>query len=88
MNNQDFQIQQLELFAEMNTHVGILPEFSESEELFLLSGEISAFKANHEMTVPLWLALLLKKQQKCKILPLFWMNEKHLQELYAAEHKD
>lgn len=68
----DFRVEQLELFAEMNTEVSILPSFNDSE-IYLISGEIRGFQANHETTVPLWMALILKRQQKCKILPLFWM---------------
>ena len=73
MQNRDFKVEQLELFAEMTTQVGISPFFSD-DGIYLLSGEINAFKASIETSVPLWLALLLKKQQKCKILPLFWLN--------------
>lgn len=62
--SEDFTIEQLELFSELTIHVGITPSFSD-EELHLLSGDISEFKANIEKTVPLWLALLFKKQQKC-----------------------
>ena len=73
MYNADFKVEQLELFAEMTTQVAINP-FLNDQEIYLMSGEIDALKANQEITVPLWLALLLKRQQKCKILPLYWLN--------------
>jgi GINS complex subunit 2 len=52
------------------------------EEIFLLSGEIRKLRANYEQTVPLWFALMLKKQQKCQILAPYWMTETELQALY------
>ena len=71
--NSDFSIQSLELFSELTTRIGILPTFKD-DEMYLLTGNTSEFKPKHETTVPLWLALMLKKQQKCKIMPPFWMK--------------
>ena len=45
MYNSDFKVEQLELFAEMTTQVGINPFFND-QEIYLLSGEINALKAN------------------------------------------
>ncbi|KAJ2955530.1 hypothetical protein NQZ79_g8481 [Umbelopsis isabellina] len=35
--------------------------------------------------VPLWLALALKKNRKCTIVPPDWLNKEHLQELLQQE---
>lgn len=71
----------------MTTRIGILPSFEDSE-IYLLTGKINEFKANHETTVPLWLALLLKRQQKCKIIPPFWMKESLLIDLNNSENSN
>lgn len=42
---QDFSLAQLELFAELEAIVIIIPSF-EDEQLFLLSGETQNFKPN------------------------------------------
>jgi GINS complex subunit 2 len=36
-------------------------------------------------TVPLWLALLLKKQHKCNIVPPDWLSHEYLEKLLREE---
>lgn len=60
-NSMDFSLSQLQLMVEMSYKIAILPSFN-SDEFYLLSGKVRDIKANHEATVPLWLALFLKKK--------------------------
>lgn len=39
----------------------------------------------NRIQVPIWLALILKAQRKCNIVPPEWLNLKKLQELYQFE---
>lgn len=39
----------------------------------------------NRIQVPIWLALILKAQRKCNIVPPEWLNLKKLQELYKFE---
>ncbi|ANB14948.1 Psf2p [Sugiyamaella lignohabitans] len=38
-----------------------------------------------QMQVPLWLALILKKQARCKIVMPSWLEEEHLRQVYERE---
>lgn len=64
--------------------VSIVPNFSFGI-IHLISGSIGPFKAGMPVKVPIWLALGLKQQQKCRIIPLEWMNSETLAELYETE---
>ncbi len=36
------------------------------------------FQANHQVNVPIWLAILLKREKKCDILPPAWLKKDRL----------
>lgn len=38
-------------------------------------------------SVPLWLAIHLRKQQKCRIVPPTWMDKEVLDEIKEAEKR-
>lgn len=64
--------------------VGVVPNFS-FEPLHLISGSIGPFRAGMPTYVPLWLAIHLRKQHKCRIVPPNWMNLEVLEELKEQE---
>lgn len=76
-------IAQIEFMSE-KTNVGIIPNFS-NDALHLISGGIGPFRAGHPVHVPLWVAIHLRKQQKCRIVPPIWMNVDDLTEIKEEE---
>mmetsp|Transcript_8205 Transcript_8205/g.15199 ORF Transcript_8205/g.15199 Transcript_8205/m.15199 type:complete len:265 (+) Transcript_8205:410-1204(+) len=72
-----------ELLAE-NILVSIVPNFEE-EQLNLVSGTYGPFYAQTQVEVPLWLAVALKRQQKCQIRCPDWMTAGNLLSKKKAE---
>lgn len=64
--------------------VSIVPTFN-SDVISLISGDVGPFRASIPVLVPIWLAVNLKKQQKCKILPPDWMDADTLEALKNIE---
>lgn len=58
--------------------VQILPNFDLTQleliSVLLTQGTFGPFEANIPVTVPLWLAVFLKKRHKCRIIPPEWMD--------------
>lgn len=42
----------------------------------------------HIFTVPLWIAIHLRKQQKCRIVPPTWMDKDILEEIKETEKRN
>lgn len=73
-------------FLAENCPIVIKPHFSSgNQNLELLSGQIGPIKAAHNVSVPLWVALSLKKQRKCSILKPEWMHVENLEKLKTLE---
>lgn len=53
--------------------VTIIPSFT-FDQIHLISGSIGPFKAGLPTKVPIWLAVNLKQQQKCRIVSQEWMD--------------
>ncbi|XP_076183282.1 DNA replication complex GINS protein PSF2-like protein isoform X2 [Ptiloglossa arizonensis] len=64
--------------------VTIVPNFS-FDTIHLISGSIGPFRAGLPAQVPIWLAVNLKQQQKCRILGQDWMNTDDLNEVKEEE---
>ncbi|XP_014231798.1 probable DNA replication complex GINS protein PSF2 [Trichogramma pretiosum] len=64
--------------------VSIVPHFNYSI-IHLISGPVGPFRANLPVKVPIWLALQLKQQQKCRIVAQDWMDAENLNELIEKE---
>ncbi|KAL1407721.1 DNA replication protein psf2 [Vanrija albida] len=64
--------------------VDIVPRFSMSR-VRLLSGTYGPFTPPSRASVPLWLALSLKRKSKCRIVPPDWLQVEKLQELLKQE---
>ncbi|KAH7031296.1 DNA replication complex GINS protein PSF2 [Microdochium trichocladiopsis] len=55
------------------------------EPIDLLSGETPALRPPHRAHIPLWLALLLKKQRRANIVPPPWLHPASLQDIVNYE---
>ncbi|KAB0794749.1 hypothetical protein PPYR_11588 [Photinus pyralis] len=64
--------------------ISIIPTFN-SSTIHLVSGDIGPFRASLPVNVPLWVAVNLKQQRKCKIQPPDWMDVEQLELLKEAE---
>uniref|UniRef100_A0A1B0A5Y2 DNA replication complex GINS protein PSF2 n=1 Tax=Glossina pallidipes TaxID=7398 RepID=A0A1B0A5Y2_GLOPL len=73
-------------FIGENSLIGVIPNFS-FEPLHLISGSLGPFRAGMPVHVPLWLAIHLRKHQKCRIVPPEWMDIELLEEIKEAEKK-
>lgn len=76
---------ELEFIGEKTT-IGVIPNFT-IDPIHLISGSIGPFKAGLPVHVPLWLAIHMKKQQKCRIVPPTWMEVDLLEEICEEEKR-
>ena len=60
-------------FLAEETIINITPEFDHSE-LHFIRGKYGPFVSNFDVDVPLWLAIALRKQGKCRIAIPDWMT--------------
>jgi GINS complex subunit 2 len=67
--------------------IGIIPNFN-NQPLHLICNSVGPFRAGLPMHVPLWLAIHLKRQQKCRIVPPIWMDRDLLEDLKEAEKRE
>ncbi|OQR69018.1 DNA replication complex GINS protein PSF2-like [Tropilaelaps mercedesae] len=74
---------EVEFIAECYT-VQIVPKFNHPA-IHLISGDLGPFMAGMPIPVPLWVALSLRQQHKCRILPPEWMNIADLERLKQEE---
>lgn len=75
--------EEVEFLAE-NEIVSILPSFT-SSEYNLISGDVGPFRAGLPVNVPLWMAIILKKQNTCRIIPPDWMDVEKLEQIKENE---
>lgn len=64
--------------------VTIIPTFN-SGVIHLISGDVGPFRASLPVRVPLWMAINLKQQQKCKIQQPDWMEVDKLESVKEGE---
>ncbi|KAF5298065.1 hypothetical protein FQA39_LY11833, partial [Lamprigera yunnana] len=64
--------------------VSIIPTFN-SSAIHLVSGDVGPFRAGLPVKVPLWIAVNLKRQRKCKLQPPDWMDVAQLHVLKDEE---
>lgn len=55
--------------------VEIIPSFKYAKKLTLISGDFGPFVPSIPIKVPLWMALNLKRQQKCSVIIPKWVIE-------------
>ncbi|XP_045542941.1 probable DNA replication complex GINS protein PSF2 [Papilio machaon] len=73
-------------FIGENRIVSIIPNFSH-DKIFLICGEFGPFRAGLPMNVPLWLGVMLKQKQKCRIVAPDWMDIEVLENIKEEEKK-
>lgn len=76
---------ELEFIGE-DSIIGVIPNFT-FEPIHLISGSIGPFRAGMPVRVPLWLAVHLRKQQKCRIVPPEWMDIEKLEDIKEEEKR-
>ncbi|KAI8434657.1 hypothetical protein MSG28_003190 [Choristoneura fumiferana] len=73
-------------FIGENRVVSIIPNFT-YEKIYLICGEFGPFRAGLPMNVPLWLAVMLKQKQKCRMVPPDWMDIEVLENIKEEEKR-
>ncbi|XP_030746909.1 probable DNA replication complex GINS protein PSF2 [Sitophilus oryzae] len=64
--------------------IEIVPTFN-SAPIYFIGGDVGPFRASIPLRVPLWVAVHLKQQQQCKIIPPDWMDLEKLENLKEEE---
>lgn len=77
---------EMEFIAE-NYLVEIIPNFHE-EKIALISGTYGPFKPNRKIRLPLWLAVKLRKNGKCNIIPPQNLDNNSLKMILEHEKKE
>lgn len=71
-------------FVGEKEYITIIPTFN-STVVHLISGDVGPFRASLPVRVPLWMAISLKQQQKCKIVGPDWMEVEKLEDVKEDE---
>ncbi|KAJ5067524.1 DNA replication complex gins protein psf2 [Anaeramoeba ignava] len=74
-------------FQAQNELISIIPNF-ESKQLKFIQGTFGPFIPSVPCNVPLWMALSLKKQQKCQIKPPLWLDVQKLTHKLKEENEN
>ncbi|KAK9460792.1 uncharacterized protein V1516DRAFT_677668 [Lipomyces oligophaga] len=74
-------------FLAEDSVVTIIPRQNVSS-IELIGGEMSSLRTMRRVEVPIWIAMILKKQSRCNIIMPEWLNEKRLLEAYDSEARD
>ncbi|KAL1917304.1 uncharacterized protein VTP21DRAFT_4960 [Calcarisporiella thermophila] len=80
-----FSPYEIEFLAE-NELIDILPSYK-MDPLHLICGTYGPFQPPKRTQVPLWLALTLKKHQKCSIIPPEWLTIEYLEKTLEEERE-
>ncbi|XP_028142545.1 DNA replication complex GINS protein PSF2 [Diabrotica virgifera virgifera] len=75
--------EEIEFLAEKE-YITIIPTFNNAV-IHLITGDVGPFRASIPTRVPLWMAVTLKQQQRCKIQPPDWMTVEKLEEIKEDE---
>jgi len=81
-----FTSAEIEFMAEETT-IKMVPKFTHGV-LHFISGDFGPFEPQLPVDVPLWLAIQLRRQQHCTIVPPDWMDYKRLCQTLEAEEKN
>lgn len=65
-------------FLAGETKISVVPNFRH-DKLYLIAGDVGPFEPNLPVQVPLWMALNLKRRQKCRIVPPAWLSKEYLE---------
>ncbi|CCE78711.1 Piso0_000740 [Millerozyma farinosa CBS 7064] len=73
-------------FLSENEYITILPRYS-MKKIELIGEKIPTLRGMRRERVPLWVALILKSQDKCNIVPPSWLELDFLKMKYEEEMK-
>ncbi|KAI5820725.1 hypothetical protein BZA77DRAFT_223547, partial [Pyronema omphalodes] len=71
-------------FLAENETITIVPR-QRLESLDLIQGYIRSFRPPQRADIPLWLALVLKKQKRCNIIPPEWLSSANIKSILKWE---
>jgi len=74
------------LFLAENEAVIIQPNFS-ADAFDCIAGKFGPFMPDFDAQVPIWLALMLKRQKKCRVLAPHWMEVESLESILEEQKK-
>ena len=74
-------------FLAEDYRIDIEPYFR-GEKLRFIGGTYGPFKPGKPIGVPLWLAVYLKKRQKCQVEVPFWLKEEYLGKVKMEEREN
>ena len=77
---------EIEFLAERDL-IKIVPNFN-SSRLYLLEGDVGPFNAGLPVEAPVWIAIDLRKRQKCRILQPEWMDVDLLNDAKEREKEE
>lgn len=80
-----FTPQELQFITE-NTSIEILPRYTMAS-IDLITTTIPPLRAMQRATVPVWVAVILKQQHKCSIVPPDWLTVPQLKHHHTVETK-
>eukprot|EP01052_Picozoa_sp_SAG31_P006186 SAG31_NODE_282_length_18516_cov_9.338600_4_plen_95_part_00 len=76
LDGSNLSVEDLEFQAE-NTLIDVVPNFRE-DTMHMIVGDFGPFRPSMPVTVPLWLAIMLKKMRKCRIKAPEWFAMRSL----------
>ncbi|KAJ2877209.1 DNA replication protein psf2 [Coemansia aciculifera] len=80
-----FTMPELEYLAQ-NESIAIVP-LHRMDRIELVRGAIGPFRPPQKTVVPLWVAIMLKRTNRCRIVAPKWMQYEHLRDLYKREEQ-
>lgn len=78
--------QEIEFYSE-DSLVRISPSMN-IKRLEMISGDYGPFKSGISTEVPLWLAIVLRKRNRCKLVPPDWLTVEYLEDRLKTERMD
>ncbi|KAI9505802.1 DNA replication protein psf2 [Coemansia spiralis] len=80
-----FTMPELEYMAQCES-IAIVPLYR-MDRLELVRGTVGPFRPPQKTEVPLWLAVMLKRTNRCRIVAPSWLSYEHLYKLYKREEE-
>ncbi|KAJ2743016.1 DNA replication protein psf2 [Coemansia sp. BCRC 34301] len=80
-----FTMPELEYLAQ-NESITIVP-LHRMDRIELVRGTVGPFRPPQKTTVPLWLAIMLKRTNRCRIVAPKWLSYEHLRDLCKREEQ-
>ncbi|GMM36801.1 DNA replication protein [Saccharomycopsis crataegensis] len=68
-----------------NELIEVISNVSMNDKLSLISTELPKFRVMSTYKIPIWLAIILRKQNKITVPPPEWLNENYLANKYQEE---